>query len=100
MYLILNTAISHRWGMPEPCPKDQCDACWTCFDCIRLYQDENDESHTLGCSPPAYPTAEFIAAHPERYAPWKPYTGPDSSWYPGSVTGSVKNAVSTSIFHF
>ncbi len=33
MYLILNTAISHRWGMPEPCPKDQCAACWVCYDC-------------------------------------------------------------------
>ena len=33
MYLILNTAISHRWGFPEPCPADQCSACWHCFDC-------------------------------------------------------------------
>lgn len=123
MYLTLNTAISHRWGMPEPCPKDQCDACWVCYDCmnpecqcslpkgmrrcknlpavmsidwIRIYQDETDESHTFGCSPPAYPTAEFIAAHPDRYAPWKPYKGSDSSWYPWSV----KNAVTISISHF
>jgi hypothetical protein len=33
MYLILNTAISHRWGMPEPCPADTCSACWHCYDC-------------------------------------------------------------------
>ena len=33
MYLVLNTAISHRWGMPEPCPVDQCAACWHCYDC-------------------------------------------------------------------
>ena len=33
MYLILNTAISHRWGFPEPCPADSCSACWHCFDC-------------------------------------------------------------------
>ena len=34
MYLILNTAISHQWGIPEPCPKDQCGACWVCYDCM------------------------------------------------------------------
>ncbi len=123
MYLILNTAISHRWGMPEPCPKDTCGACWECYDCmnpecqcalpkgmrgcrnlpavmsidwIRLYQDEHDESHTFGCSPPAYPTAEFIAAHPERYAPWTPYQGPDVVWYPGYV----QDVVTTSLSHF
>ena len=33
MYLILNTAISHRWGMPEPCPRSSCGACWRCYDC-------------------------------------------------------------------
>ena len=33
MYIVLNTAISHRWGMPEPCPVDQCSMCWYCYDC-------------------------------------------------------------------
>ena len=36
MYLILNTAISHQWGMPEPCdtpPNQHCAACWICYDC-------------------------------------------------------------------
>jgi hypothetical protein len=143
MYLILNTAISHRWGMPEPCPIETCSMCWRCYDCtnqgqllfksiiivsfchtdtnllfgaiecqcslpdgmkncknlpaemkidfIRLYQvrnntysiwahwltvrlcvyqDEDDASHTLGCSPPNYPTEEFIKAHPGK--PWYP----------------------------
>lgn len=32
MYLILNTAISHRWGM-EPCPAS-CPACYRCYDCL------------------------------------------------------------------
>lgn len=99
MYLILNTAMSHRWGMSEPCANDQCGACWHCYDCtnpececalpdglkncenlpshvkidyVRLYQDRADSLHTTGCSPPNFPTAEFIAAHRERYADWQP----------------------------
>lgn len=126
MYMILNTAVSHRWGMPEPCPKDQCGACWICYDClnpecqcslpkgmqgcknlpaemsidwIRLYQDEEDETHTMGCSPPAYPTAQFIEAHKERYADWKPYTGPKKEWIPGMVTNAV-HAGETKVNHF
>jgi hypothetical protein len=42
------------------------------IDYVRLYQDSSDESHTIGCSPPNYPTAEFIRNHPERYDDWKP----------------------------
>ena len=41
-------------------------------DYVRLYQDSSDESHTVGCSPPNYPTAEFIRNHPERYDDWEP----------------------------
>lgn len=92
MYLIMNTAISKDWGFPDPyylnCPKK----CWSCFDpacracalpagfCdnfpaamqidyVRVYQNKNDSSsrHTVGCSPPRRPTADFIAAHRERY---------------------------------
>jgi len=97
MYLILNTAISHRWGMPEPCDIAHCPMCWRCYDCtnpdcqctlpdgmkgcknlpaemridyIRLYQDADNQKHTVGCSPPGYPTSEYIAAHQEDYAPW------------------------------
>ena len=33
------------------------------IDYIRLYQDKEDPTHTLGCSPEGFPTAEFIAAH-------------------------------------
>jgi hypothetical protein len=99
LYLILNTAMSHRWGMSEPCNADSCDACWHCYDCtnpdcqcalpdglkncdslpsqmkidyVRLYQDASDGLHTVGCSPPNFPTAEFIAQHAERYAAWVP----------------------------
>lgn len=63
-----------RWGMPEPCPADTCGACWICYDCsnpecqctlpdgmkncknlpaemkidyIRVYQDEDDPTHTV-----------------------------------------------------
>eukprot|EP01038_Epipyxis_sp_PR26KG_P013556 gene13556-18192_t len=90
MYLIINTAISHRWGMPEPCNISACSMCWRCYDCtnpecqctlpkgmrncknfpaemkidyIRLYQDIDDPTHTIGCSPPNYPTESFIKAH-------------------------------------
>ncbi len=30
--------------------------------------------HTLGCSPPEYPTAEFIEAHRDRYQDWESYS--------------------------
>jgi hypothetical protein len=101
-YLILNTAVSHVWGFPEPCDsvsKSTCDACWMCYDCtnpdcqcslpenmrgcknfpavmkvdyIRVYQDLDDPLQTLGCSPASHPTADFIANHPDRYADWSP----------------------------
>ena len=84
MYLVLNTAISHQWGMPEPCDHEHCSACWHCYDCtnpdcqcslpngmkncknlpakmevdyIRLYQDRSDPLHTVECSPARFPTA-------------------------------------------
>ena len=102
MYLILNTAISHRWGMPEPCDIEHCPMCWRCYDCanpdcqctlpqgmrgcknlpaemevdfIRLYQDADDASHTVGCSPDRYPTLRFIHDHPVRYEDWHAYDG-------------------------
>jgi hypothetical protein len=108
MYLILNTAISHRWGMPEPCDIAHCPMCWRCYDCtnpecqcslpdgmkgcknlpaemsidyIRLYQDADNPTHTLGCSPPAFPTADYIAAHAAYYADWKPAEGGGKGWH-------------------
>ncbi len=102
MYLIFNTAISHRWGMPEPCDITKCPTCWRCYDClnpecqctlpdgmkncknlpaemkidyVRLYQDKSDPTHSIDCSPPHYPTKDFIIAFSERYEDWKPYTG-------------------------
>lgn len=100
MYIIMNIALSHRWGMPEPCPVSQCAACYKCYDCtnpecqcalpeglkgcrvlpaemhidyVRLYQDLGDSTHSLGCSTPSFPSAEFINAHPERYQDWKAF---------------------------
>eukprot|EP01039_Chlorochromonas_danica_P004434 gene4434-4858_t len=100
MYIIMNIALSHRWGMPEPCPVSRCAACYQCYDCtnpdcqcalpeglkgcrvlpaemhidyVRLYQDLEDSSHSLGCSTPSFPSADFINAHPERYQDWKAF---------------------------
>ena len=42
------------------------------IDYIRLYQDPDDSLHTVGCSPPSYPTKEYIDNHPYNYANWKP----------------------------
>lgn len=108
LYLVMNTAISHRWGMPEPCPIKDCAACWHCYDCtnpdcqcalpkgmkscknlpakmkidyVRLYQDPQDPAHTLGCSPTEYPTAEFIKSHSDRYADWQPMAEDSEKWY-------------------
>jgi beta-glucanase (GH16 family) len=96
-YMIFNVAISHMWGMSEPCDMTRCSSCFVCFDCanpecqcslpegmrncanlptamkidyVRLYQDSSDNLHSLGCSPPSHPTRAYIAAHPERYADW------------------------------
>lgn len=36
-------------------------------DYIRVYQDVNDSTHTVGCDPPDLPTADFINEHWEKY---------------------------------
>ena len=41
------------------------------IDYVRLYQDPDDDLHTLGCSPPKYPTKEYIENNPYGYANWK-----------------------------
>ncbi|KAL7561448.1 hypothetical protein ACA910_020271 [Epithemia clementina (nom. ined.)] len=37
------------------------------IDYIRVYQDLNDASHTLGCNPPQYPTRDLIEAQKAKY---------------------------------
>mmetsp|Transcript_16193 Transcript_16193/g.27134 ORF Transcript_16193/g.27134 Transcript_16193/m.27134 type:complete len:165 (+) Transcript_16193:785-1279(+) len=46
------------------------------IDYIRLYQDPNDSSHTTSCSPPEFPTEQFIRDHKERFEIWSPKTPP------------------------
>ena len=112
-YLILNTAVSHVWGFPEPCDgigKPTCSACWECYDCtnpdcqcslpeamrgcknlpavmkidyIRLYQDLSDPLHSVGCSPVKYPTSDYIASYAESFADWSPL---QPKWYSFSET--------------
>jgi hypothetical protein len=89
MYLIMNTAVSHTWGFPTPCP-DNCECeCYECgnptcacalptgycenfpasfeIDYVRVYQAVNESRHILGCSPERRPTAQFIEGHFKRY---------------------------------
>jgi hypothetical protein len=40
------------------------------IDYMRLYQDPQAEEHTLSCSPPRFPTSDFIADFPDRYQKW------------------------------
>ena len=42
------------------------------IDYIRLYQDPDDVTHTTSCSPPAFPTKQFISDHADRFKPWAP----------------------------
>jgi hypothetical protein len=46
------------------------------IDYIRVYQDPIDSTHTIGCSPKAYPTAGFIEGNPAIFADWKPGGSP------------------------
>ncbi|GKY95287.1 hypothetical protein MPSEU_000490600 [Mayamaea pseudoterrestris] len=89
MYLIMNTAVSHTWGFPMPCPDNCACDCYECgnpqcmcalptgycdnypagfeIDYVRVYQAVNESKHILGCSPEARPTALFIEGHAKRY---------------------------------
>ena len=107
MYLIINTAMSHQWGFPEPCKTDACAACYHNYDCsdpaaacalpeglrgcknlpakmkvdfIRLYQDEEDATHTLECSPEKYPTREYIHQNEALFKNWEPTATPHLTW--------------------
>ena len=43
------------------------------IDYVRLYQDTSLESvHTIGCDPPDFPTAVYIASHMDSYRDWAP----------------------------
>jgi hypothetical protein len=41
-------------------------------DFLRVYQDRRSPSsvHSLACSPPAFPTAQFIRDFPDRFRTW------------------------------
>jgi hypothetical protein len=89
MYLLMNTAVSSKWGFPAPCPAG-CDC--DCFECgnpdcscglpsgycgnfpanfeveyVRVYQAVNESRHVLGCSTEDRPTELFIRGHAARY---------------------------------
>ena len=110
MYLVTNIAMSTIWGFPGACSSDpSCQACMDqCYDCrnpdcqcaipdgmkscsifpaemhidyIRVYQDVNDSSHTIGCSPEGFPTAEYILLNNASYLPWTPSLPPPYSTY-------------------
>ena len=88
MYLLINTAVSETWGFPRPLPPD-CDACYDpcdlkcacavpmglcqnlpatfAVDWVRVFQNANSSSHSVGCSPPSHPSRRFIQAHESRY---------------------------------
>ena len=42
------------------------------IDYVRVYQDTSDPAHTLGCSPPEYPTKDYIEENWDKYTfdPW------------------------------
>ncbi|CAM9159554.1 unnamed protein product, partial [Scytosiphon promiscuus] len=88
-YVILNTAVSSSWGFPDPCPVG-CDcACYDCkntachcaipngfcnmlpsffmVDHVRVYQNKNDSSMSVGCDIPSHPSKLWIEAHKYRY---------------------------------
>lgn len=84
--VVLNTAISTSWGFPNPpdgCVDYDCKTsvgqcgfnpgfCKTLpakfkIDHIRIYQNVNDSTHTVGCNPEGYPTTKYIEASPVKY---------------------------------
>jgi len=73
MYIVLNTAISHRWGMPEPCPVDQCSMCWHCYDCT----NPGETSNNLSIHPSIHPHACHIYHLSSVTVP--AYTGPQQT---------------------
>lgn len=82
MYLLFNTAISYTWGFPTPCPEGCPCSCFDCrkddclcglpadmcnnfpadflIDYVRVYQNKQNPSHTIGCSTKTHPTRTWI----------------------------------------
>ena len=57
------------------------------IDYVRIYQDKSDSLHTVGCSPPNYPTEGYIKGNPGKYVNWDPYYGFNKPIeYTGGVT--------------
>ncbi|EQC33729.1 hypothetical protein SDRG_08832 [Saprolegnia diclina VS20] len=71
-YLIISTAVSEKFS--PPCDGQLCDSLWPSnftIDYVRVYQGPRNEYTSLGCNPPAYPTRDWIAAHPVEFGlPW------------------------------
>lgn len=77
MYLILNLAMSYSWGGPLPFPyypnPEYLDFPATMHvDYVRIYQHPNETN--VGCDPPEYPTAAYIASNPNNI-----YTDPHAN---------------------
>lgn len=85
-YIIFNTAISTSWGFPPTplgCSQFDCKTvegrcgfnpqfCSSLpaqfkIDHVRVYQNKEDPSMSVGCNPQSHPTSRYIAAHPEKY---------------------------------
>ena len=92
-YILLNVAVSKNWGFPKGEPGDTCPR--KCFDCnhaatwectcglpagfceqlpsemlvdyVRVYQDEDNPAHKVGCSIPERPTKDWINGHAHAY---------------------------------
>lgn len=85
MYLLFNTAMSNNWSpvchdkegaaAGTRCPPDSEEPCCKIFpahmlvDYVRIYQDAGNKDQTVGCSPPLYPTRQYIEDHADLYAP-------------------------------
>jgi beta-glucan synthesis-associated protein KRE6 len=85
-YVIINTAISTSWGFPATPPgcdeydcktdKGRCGFapgfCHTLpatfrVDSVRIYQNKNNTNHSVGCSPPSFPTKKYIIGNEFKY---------------------------------
>jgi callose synthase len=71
-YLILSTAVSEKFS--PPCDGEICDSLWPAnftIDYVRVYQGNPNNYTSLGCNPAAFPTTQWIYAHPADYGlPW------------------------------
>ncbi|KAJ8456590.1 hypothetical protein ONZ45_g18658 [Pleurotus djamor] len=84
MSIILNNGFSNNWQTIRPetliFPAEML------IDYVRVYQRRG--SQNVGCSPPDYPTADYINSHPEAYSnpnltTW-PYPKPRNVLWEGS----------------